>query len=105
VGVPGRAGAQRVVAVEPFAGPFAALVGEAGEIRILVLRMPVQRTEQHVAATVEDLLRAVAMVEIDVEDGDARGPPVAKCLRCDGRIVEAPVSAIDIMAVTIAARP
>src|SRR5690606_38027263 len=61
---------QRKVQVEAFAGPLAAFVGEAGEIRIGERGIDVDRNGEHVGAIVEDLLLTVAVVIVDVEDGD-----------------------------------
>ena len=66
---------QRHVEIVAGAGPDARLVAEAGEVRIGEARMAVDRDGQHVGARVEDLLLAVAMVIVDVEDGD---PAVAR---------------------------
>ena len=52
------------------------LVGVAGEVRVGPVRVAVERDVQHVGAVVEDLLGAVAVVVVDVEDRDAFGAGV-----------------------------
>src|ERR1019366_9149873 len=44
----------------------------------------------------EDVLGSIAMMEVDVEDGDARGSLIAQILRGDRRIIEEAVSAVQI---------
>src|SRR5262245_43284019 len=58
--------------IEIVAGAWAdaGLVAEAGEIGIGEARMTVDRHGEHVGARVEDFLLAVAVVIVDVEDGD-----------------------------------
>ena len=90
--------------VEAFAGALAALVGEAGEIGVFVLGMAVQRAEQQIAATIEDLLRAVAVVEIDVEDRDACSAAVDERLGRDGGVVEEAVAAVEVVAGMVTGR-
>src|SRR3546814_1638715 len=84
---------------------LAGLVGEAQEERELLLRVGVDRDRQHVVATVEDLLRAVAMVIVDVEDRDPARAGIAERLRRDCRIVEEAIAAIEIGAGMMARRP
>ena len=62
---------QGEVQVVAGARPDAGLVAEAGEIGIGEARMAVDRHGEHVGARIEDLLLAVAVVIVDVEDGDA----------------------------------
>src|ERR1700741_2599969 len=63
------------------------------------------REGQHVPALVEDLLRPIAVVIIDVEDGDALGPGIAEGLRGDGGIVQETIAAIEIAAGMVSRRP
>src|SRR5208337_842787 len=53
-----------------------------------------QRHEEHVATPEKNLLRAVAVVVVDVEDGDARGAAVAQRLSGDRRVVEEAIAAV-----------
>ena len=62
---------QRQVEIVAGARADPGLVAEAGEIGIGEARMAVDRDGEHVGAGVEDLLLAVAVVIVDVEDGDA----------------------------------
>ena len=62
---------QRNVEIVAGAGARAGLVAEAGEIRIGEAGMAVDRHGQHVGAVIEDLLLAVAVVIVDVEDRHA----------------------------------
>src|SRR5438045_2694988 len=64
---------ERLRQVEVVAGPgaLAGLVGVTPEIGIVVGRIGVDRDREHVGAPVEDALRAVAVMDIDVEHGDA----------------------------------
>ena len=84
---------ERIVVRETEARAGAALVGVAEEVWILDARIGVQRHEQHVAPRVEDLLRAVAVVVVDVENGDARAALIHQVLRGDGGVVQITVAA------------
>ena len=66
--VPCRAERHRIIVVEAFASASAPFVGMAEEERIFGHRVAMQVDDLHVAAVVEDLLGAVAMVIVDVED-------------------------------------
>ena len=77
------------------AGTGAALGGEPGEERVLVRGVGVQRHEAHVAAVVEDLLGAVAVVVVDVEDRDARAA-LGPRGRGDRRVVEEAVARVRV---------
>ena len=57
-----------------------------------------QRDGEDIAAIVEDLLRPVAMMVIDIQDGDTLGAAVAEGLGGDGGVVEEAVAAIEIAA-------
>lgn len=50
------------------------------------------RGEQHVAALVEDVLGAVAVVVVDIEDGDFLAALVEEGLGSDGGIVQVAVA-------------
>ena len=86
---------QRQVEIVAEAGPFAALAGMAPEERVEAHRIGMDRDGEHVRPCVEDALRAVAVMQVDVEDRDARGGP-AQMLGGDGRIVEEAEAAGDI---------
>ena len=92
------------VAVRTATAPGAGLVGVAGVVRVGPHRVAVQRGEEHVLALVEDLLRAIAMVVIDVEHGDtaARRGGV---LGGDGGVVEEAVAAVQRRRGVVAWRP
>jgi hypothetical protein len=63
---------QRQVAVRAVAG----LVGEAEEVREPAgARVDVHRADEHVGPLVEDLLRPVAVVRVDVQHGDGAVQP------------------------------
>ena len=72
---------QRQVEIVAEAGALAALVGMAPEERIEAHRVGMERDGQHVGARVEDALRAVAVMQVDVEDRDARGALCAGAAR------------------------
>ena len=55
-----------------------------------------QRHIQHVGALVENVLGAIAVMKIHVEDGDARGSLVAQVLRGDGGVIQEAVAAVQI---------
>src|SRR5581483_11999830 len=65
----------------------------------------VEGDEHHVVAVVEDLLRAVAVVVVDVEDGHALRPGVAEGLGRDGGVVEEAVAAVEVAPGMVARRP
>ena len=50
--------------------------------------------DEHVTALVEDLLRAVAVVGVDVEDRDGPAEPACECRRRYGRVVEVTRAAV-----------
>src|SRR5262249_33130234 len=61
---------QRNIQIVPGAGANARLVAEAGEIGIGEARVTVDRYGKHIGPDVENLLLAVAVVIVDVENGD-----------------------------------
>ena len=68
-------------------------------------RVGVERREQHVLAAAEDLLRAVAVVVVHVEDGDPRASFVDQVLRGDGGVVQIAVTAHRCCRRMVAGRP
>src|SRR5580692_806405 len=78
---------ERQVEVEALASAAASLRGIAGEERIIIDRIGVDGNRQHVRAIVENLLRAVAVMGVDIEDRDARMTR-AQPLRGDRGVVE-----------------
>ena len=79
--MPRRAAWHREIVVEPFALAFTALVPMAEEVRILEERVRVDVHDLNVAAGVEDFLRAVAVVVVDVEHRDPVEATVTQMLR------------------------
>ncbi len=67
-----RARRQHDVEVRALALAMAALVGVAGEEGVVVGRVGMAGGDENVAAPVEDGLRAVAVMGVEIEDGDAR---------------------------------
>jgi hypothetical protein len=65
----------------------ALLVGVADEVGVVGLGVDMDRGVEDVAAAVKDLLRAVAVMGIDIEDRDA-AEPLAQTLGADGGVVE-----------------
>ena len=63
-----------------------------------------QVEDLHVGAVIEDLLRAVAMVVVDIEDGDALGALVEEPLRGDGGVVDVAIAAHEAGAGMVAGR-
>src|SRR3546814_13331698 len=61
--------------------------------RIIGRRIGMERREEHVAAVPEDILRAVAVMVIHIEDRDARHAAVAGRLRGDRSGVEMAIAA------------
>lgn len=68
------------------------------------IRVAVQARQEHVVAVVEDFLRAIAVVVIDVEDRDAGVAVVDEALGGDGGIVEVAIAAEEIAARMMARR-
>lgn len=62
-------------------------------MREAVARIAVYREEEHVVAVVEDLLGAVAVMEVDIKHRDPGTPDVQGALGGDGGIVEEAVAA------------
>lgn len=58
--------------------------------------MTVDRGEQHVAALIENRLRAIAVVIVDVEDRDPLVALIEERLRGDGSVVEVAITAHQI---------
>src|SRR5580700_2624748 len=83
----GRAQRQRQVEIVALALAGAGLVRVAPEVRIVEAGIGVDRYGQHVVALEEDALRAVAMVDVDIEYGDA-AMFVAQSLGGDGGVVQ-----------------
>ncbi len=78
---------QRQVEVEALARPVAALVLIACVERVVVRWVGMNRDRQHVVAAIEDLLGAIAVMGIDVEDRDL-AELRAQALGRDGGVVE-----------------
>jgi hypothetical protein len=77
----------RQVQAVALAGALAPLVGVAPEKGIETIRIGVQRNCQHLARRIEDALRAIAVMHIDVEDGHPR-MPAQQPARRNGRVVQ-----------------
>src|SRR3546814_1057877 len=82
--------------VAALAGTRAGLVGVAEEEGILLLRVAVDRGEEDIGAVIEYRLGAVAVVVVDIEDGDTPGTGVDEGLRGDGGVVEEAVAAVEV---------
>ena len=91
--VVGQAGGLGQVEVLAGTRPFARLVPVAEEERVLPRRIGVNRGVEDVAPAPEDLLGAVAMVIVDVEDRDALAGRSHDRLGCDRGVVEEAVAA------------
>ena len=103
--LPVGAPAHRQIDVEALALAFPALVGMAEEIGIFLHRVGVEVHHQHVAAGIEDLLRAVAVMIIDIEDRDPARAIVAQPLRGDRGVVDEAIAAGEAGAGMVARRP
>ena len=99
-----RPARERQVAVETHACACAALVRIAEIVGIFGVRIAVDAGELHIRALVEDGLRAVAVVVVDVEHGDALHARVAQRLRGNGGVVEEAVAPEEIRAGMVARR-
>ena len=91
----GQVGAarQRQVERRALAVALAGLVGMAPEERIVGRRIGVDRGEEDVAALVENVLGAVAVMIVDVEDRDRAVPAATRRLGGDRGIVEVAIAA------------
>src|ERR1019366_3072812 len=70
--------------------------GIPGEIRKGFQWIAMEGAVQNIRALVEDVLRAVAVMEIDVEDGHACAAVIAQVLRGDRRIMEKAMAAVQV---------
>ena len=52
------------------------------------------RSEEHIVAAVEDVLGAIAVVVVDIEDGNLAPALVEECLGGDGGVVQVAVATI-----------
>ena len=86
----------------PCPGP--GLVRPAQEVGELHRRVSVQGDEEHVRAVVEDRLGAVAVVVVEIEDGDPSGTAIQQMLGGDGRVVEEAVAAVEVRCGVVARR-
>ncbi len=84
---------KRQVEIETVTGTLATFVRVAEEKRVFLLRVAVNRDEQDVAASIEDRLRAVAVMVIDIENRDAFGAAVDEVLCGDRGIIEETIAA------------
>ena len=88
----GPAARQRLVEVETLALAGSRLVRIAEQKGILAFRRGVDRGIEHVVAIIEYPLRAVSVMIVDVEDGDARGAAVKHHLRRNGGVVHVAIA-------------
>ena len=86
--------------------PAPALVGEAHVVREPAgARVHVHAAVVDIRPVVEDRLRAVAVMRVDVEHGDALGASLAQGLRREGRVVEVARAAVAGRPGVVAGRP
>ena len=93
IGVAIGPGRQWQVQSRALARSASALDGVAAEVRIDAGRVAMEADVEDVRPLPEDLLRAVAVMEVDVEDGDALRAAREDRLGRDGRVVEEAVAA------------
>ena len=103
-GVPGAA-RQGVIDVEPVAGALAGFVRVAEKIGEFLARVAVDGHEKHIVAGIEDVLGAVAVVEVDIEDRHPARAAIERALGGDGGIVEEAVAAVLVHGRVMARRP
>ena len=96
---------ERQVQVLAAALPLPDLVGAAQVIRILAVGVAVQRNVADVAAPPEDLLRPVAVMEVDVEDPDPLPGRPPDGIGSDRGVVEEAVAGVQRPGGVVARRP
>ena len=74
--------------LKPAPSPPPRLGGVADEPGVVAVGIGMDRNRQHVPARPEDALRAVAVMAVDVEHRDPRGPRVPQRLRGQRRVVD-----------------
>ena len=89
----GGARRQRVIDREALTYSFAGFVGVARKVGEGHVRVAVERGEQHVVTAIEDLLGAVTVMKIHVENRDTALASVQRALGSDGGIIEKAVAA------------
>src|SRR5690606_38333774 len=94
----------RVVDVEAFALALSLFVGMAEEEGIFGHGVAVKVENLHVTAPVEDLLRAIAVMVVDIEDGDPCRALVAEPLRHDGCVVDVAIASHEGVAGMVSGR-
>ncbi len=94
VGVVVGAQRHRQIQVEPESPARPGLVGVADRVRVGAGRIAMERHVLDVIAIVEDLLRAIAVVVVDVEDGHLRPRGRSHMMCSDSRVVEEAVPAV-----------
>ena len=100
--VVGGAGRQGEIAVAVDSETGACFSGAPPIEGVVVVRIGVQGDEEHLVGGVEDILGAVAVVEVDVEDGHLAA--LAQVGGGDGRIVQIAVSAAGVGAGVVTGR-
>ena len=95
---------QRKIEIESFASSFAPLVRKSEKMRKRKRWVSVDGYEQHIVSRIEDRLRSVAVMVIEIEDGRPQ-TAVRKPLRGDGDVVEIAVAAEHVGARVMARRP
>jgi hypothetical protein len=65
----------------------------------------IQREVQHILAFAEDILSAVAVVKVNVEDGDASRPVIPEPLRGNGGVVQKTVASVHVRGRMVSGRP
>jgi hypothetical protein len=87
---------QGKVQIEAFASAGTQFVQIPQEERVLGMRVAMDAGEEDIGAVIEDGLGAVAVVVVDVQDGDARQALVAQRLRRQRRVVQEAVTAEEV---------
>ncbi|CAM2153272.1 hypothetical protein PT2222_20123 [Paraburkholderia tropica] len=104
VAAPIRPPRQRIVQIEAFARAASGFIRVTEQIRIVEQRVGMQRGKQHVVAIVEDRLRAVAVVIVDVENRHAPCALREPVRGGERRVVEVAVAAHHVAARVMAGR-
>ena len=100
-----RSGKHGAVEGGAFSSALSGFLQISGEVGEGLAGVAIQREVQHILAFAEDILSAVAVVKVNVADGDASRPVIPEPLRGNGGVVQKTVASVHVRGRMVSGRP